>query len=204
MKLLIAALALALLGGLACQTTSEQEDPRDKWGENPMENPEFMEAWMASAAPGEAHQEIAKGAGTWDVVTKMYMEPGAEAQVSAAVAESRLILGGRYLVEEFRGEFEGMPFEGQLLLGYDNVGQEYFSVWCDNMSTAAMVARGVKGEDGKVVQIGTIKDVLTPEGRPYKHVSWSDSDDLQHAAMYDTMPDGTEWLVMEMTYRRRR
>ena len=67
-----------------------------------------------------------------------------------------------------------------------------------------MIARGTEDEKGVITLVGTIRDVLTPEGRPYKHVSWKEGPDRMVAHMYDTMPDGTEWVVMEMVYLRRK
>ncbi len=36
----------------------------------------------------------------------------------------------------------GMPMEGLLLLGYDNISEEYWSIWMDNFSTWPAIARG--------------------------------------------------------------
>jgi len=204
MRLELTLSVFMLLGGAACQSTGESQDPRDKWGENPMENPEFMAQMTEAMTPGEAHQEIAKGVGTWDVESKMYMSPGSEPEISTATAESRMILGGRYLVQDFTGEAMGAPFEGMLILGYDNLAGEYFSIWMDTWSTWSALARGVENEKGEVNQIGTMRDVLTPDGRTFRHVTRFPSPDEQQVRMYDSLPDGTEWLVMEMTYRRRR
>jgi hypothetical protein len=203
MKLKIV-VALMMLAGLGCQTTSEPEDPRAKWGENPMENPEFMAAWMEAMSVTEPHQELAEGVGTWDVEIRSFVAPGAEPESMTCVTDARMILGNRYLLQEFKGEYEGMPFEGMLILGYDNLAGEFVSVWWDNFSTWPLIARGTQNEKGETTMTGTMKDVMTPAGRPYKHVSWCEGPDLSRFLMYDTMPDGTEWVAMDMTYRRRR
>ena len=204
MRLELTLAVLMLLGGAACQSADKSPDPRDKWGENPMENPEFMALMTESMTPTAAHQEIAQGVGSWDVETKMYMSPGAAPEISAATAESRMVLEGRYLLQNFRGLAMGMPFEGMLILGYDNLSKEYFSIWMDTWSTWPALARGVEDEKGKVNQVGVMRDVMTPGGRPFRHVTWCPNPDEQQARMYDTLPDGTEWLVMEMVYRRRK
>jgi len=202
MKLGITLIGLAFVGGMAFQEQKQdQQDPATEWGDNPMENPEFLQAWMKSATPGDHHAELAKAAGDWKVDVKMRMDPTAEAVDTPAEANSKMILGGRYLVEEYKSSFMGMPFEGMLIQGYDNLTDEYFSIWLDSMSTWPLVARGKRQEDGKVVQVGQMRDVMTPEGRPYRHVSW-EKDGKFHTEMYDTLPDGSEWMVMEMTYHR--
>ena len=207
MKLEIALIGLAFLGGMTFQqqtgTKPAAAPTTQDWGDDPMANPEFMAAWIASSTPGEHHAELAKAAGTWDVVTKMYMSPGAEATDSPAHAESKMILGGRYLMEEFKSEFMGQPFDGVLLSGYDNLHGEYFSIWLDTMSTWPSVVRGKKDKEGRVSQSGLMHDVMSPEGRPYRHVSWEE-DGKFRTTMYDTLPDGTEWEVMDMTYSRKK
>ncbi|MEW6071395.1 MAG: DUF1579 domain-containing protein [Planctomycetota bacterium] len=203
MKLHLLLTVVAFAGGMAFQQqTGTKEKPVD-WGENPMENPEFLKAMEAAAALRPEHAEIAKTAGTWDVENKMTMQPGAEPVSFSGTSTNRMVLGGRYLVEEYKSELMGMPFEGILILGYDNLADEYVSIWFDNMSTWPSIARGKKQTDGKVVQTGEMKDVLTPGGRPYRHVSWEEGDELR-GTMYDTLPDGTEFVMMEMTYRRKK
>jgi hypothetical protein len=205
MKLVIAFVGMAFLAGCSgVPVQEEQNEPLTQWGDDPMSNPEFMAAWTASSTPGEAHARFARAAGAWDVESVMYVQPGAPGTPSKASATSRTILGGRYLLEEFKGDAGGIPFEGMLLLGYDNLAEEYVSVWVDTMSTWPSIARGKENDKGEVVQIGTMYDVITPQGRPYEHVSWEKGDDELHAKMYDTLPDGTEWVVMEMTYKRKK
>ncbi len=203
MRVTAAALCLIGLGMVSFQATGGYDDPREKWGDDPMANPEFLAVWGESMTPAEQHKELAQAAGSWDVDTVMWMAPGGEPQRSKATAESKMVLGGRYLLEEFKCEMMGMPFEGMLLLGYDKLAGEYVSIWMDNMSCWPSIARGNKNEKGENVLVGKMHDVLTPQGRPYKHVSLSRGPDEAFVRMYDTMPDGTEWVVMEMTYKRK-
>ena len=71
-----------------------------------------MEAWMKYMTPGEHHKELAKGAGEWDCVCRVWEAPGAEPSLMTATASSRMILGGRYLMDEFKGVFDDMPYQG--------------------------------------------------------------------------------------------
>jgi Protein of unknown function (DUF1579) len=173
------------------------------WGDDPMANPEFMAAWMAAATPGESHAEIAKAAGEWNVDQVMYMGPDQDGIPGKATTSSRMVLGGRVLIEEYNSEFQGMPMEGLLLLGYDNIQQEYWSIWLDNFSTWPSMVTGKRDADGKVNAKGLMHDISTPGGRPYRHVSWMEGDDTARAEMFDSLPDGSEFKVMEFTYKRK-
>ncbi len=204
MKLEIGALFLAFLGGMVVQDrmTPDQVKWKD-YGEDPMANPQFMADWTASAATGEHHEHLAKSVGEFDVAGKMWMSPDAEPMQSTATAKRRTVLGGRYLIEEYKSEFMGMDFEGMLIQGYDNLAQEPFSIWIDSMSTWPAFARGEKGEDGVVEFRGVMKDVMTPGGRPSRSNMRNTANGGCVMSMYDTVPGGGEYKVMELTYTKK-
>jgi hypothetical protein len=53
-----------------------------------------------------------------------------------------MIMGGRYLEEEFRSTFMDQPFEGRGYTGYDNVAGQWWGSWFDNMSTGLLTSYG--------------------------------------------------------------
>lgn len=199
MRTLFSFLALAAL--TAC---SSSDKSWGKWGEDPMQNPEFMEAMMKIATPGPEHVELARMVGSWKVSARAYMTPGSAPVPFEATATTRTELGGRYVVENFSGSMMGQPMEGLLIMGYDNRLERYHSVWRDTWSTEAVHAYGPAPAPGDDLELsGVIRDLLTPEGRAYRHVTrWLD-DDHYKFLLYDTAPDGTEWLALEMSYARR-
>ncbi len=114
---------------------------------------EIMRRVQAAGAPGAAHKALDAFAGDWKAEVKCWMEPDAPASVSQATSKARLILGGRFLEEEFHGEMMGKPFTGRCLLGFDNTKQKFRSVWVDDINTAMMTSEG-KGENGyKVITL---------------------------------------------------
>lgn len=202
MKKTLIATGLLAVSLSACSSTDEVKYSQSDWGENPMENPEFMAAMTEYMTPGAPHEELANHAGAWNVRTKMFMTPDAEAVEMDATADSEMILGGRYLLENFKGTMMGEPFEGMLIIGYNNLTEEYFSMWMDTWGTAVHQTQGARSENGTLVMTGRMHDVLTPEGRGWRHVIQPDGSNYV-VKLYDTLPDGTEWLVMDMTYSRR-
>jgi len=167
-----------------------------------MDEAAMMAAMEKAAKPGAEHADLAKSAGSWNAVVKMFMGPGAPAQESRGTATRRAIMDNRYILEEFKGEMMGTPFEGMLLQGYNNISKEYWAVWIDTWSTWPSLSSGTADANGAMTLRGTMKDVMSPEGRPYHSITTPHGDDKAVMQMFDTLPDGTEWMVMEITYTR--
>ena len=173
------------------------------YGEDPMTNPAFQAAQMAAGTPGDAHAELAKSVGEYTVQGTYYMGPGTDPAPMQATASIEMVLGGRYLTQVFKTDFMGMPFEGHMLMGYDNLTGEYWHLWVDNMSTGYAAAHGHKNADGSTDLSGMVRDALTPGGRPTRNVSSVNEDGSFTFSMYDTAPDGHEYLMMELVYTRK-
>lgn len=203
MKLQIGMLAMAFFGGMAVHDTmTADEVVWVDYGEDPMTNPKFMQDWMASTTPGEAHAALGKTAGDWTVATRYWMGPDMPPNDAKATSSRKMILGGRYLVEEYKSEFMGMPFEGMLIQGYDNLQEDHFTIWIDNMSTGPSMARGKMDEAGSVHHVGLMRDVATPAGRPYRHVTHAMEEGKMTFDMFDSKPEGGEFKVMELSYTK--
>lgn len=196
----LAALALTFAAA-SCNTTTDRVEWMD-YGADPMANPLFMADMMEAGTPGPQHAELASRAGTWSVDGKMWMAPGADPMPMKARARIEVLMDGRYTVEEFRSDFMGMPFEGRLLSGFDNLTQEYWCIWMDSMSTGYSISRGTETSPGHFGFHGTASDVLTPKGRPVRMTITDNSDGSYTMKMYDTREDGVEFESMELHYTR--
>lgn len=165
---------------------------------------EIMKMYEESAKPGPEHVELMKTAGHWTSECTCYFD-GTPTK-STGAAEFEPILGGRYLLERMKGDMGGQPFEGMQILGFDNVAKQHFSIWIDSMGTGYMPMTGKKGAGNAMEYKGTAKDVMTPNGRPFRFVEKQVSADEFMIEMYDTMPgqDGKmqEMKVMDGTYKR--
>jgi hypothetical protein len=103
---------------------------------------EMMAAMMKMATPGPEHAALSPLAGSWKTVTKMWNSPAGEPMTSEGTCERSWVMGGRYLVANYKGVFGDMPFEGMEVLGYDNLKKQYVSSWVDNMGTGIMMSQG--------------------------------------------------------------
>ena len=115
---------------------------------------EMMKKVEAACTPGSAHQALEPLVGEWNVEVKTWMTPDAPPVASKGTAKSNWTLKGRFVQQEFSGDFMGQPFHGISFTGYDNVREKYRSVWIDDMSTTMVVSEGDADDDGKVITLG--------------------------------------------------
>lgn len=195
--------AVLLLPVLAFAAGCGASGPRwVDYGDDFMTSESFNADSAAAATPGAAHAELMKGVGEWNVESRFYMAPDAEPTVMQAKAVVVPLLGGRYLQETFTGDLEGMPFEGILITGYDNLAGQYWSLWLDSWSTWAIPSSGDTDEQGNLHMTSVFRDVRTPEGRPARMEFLYQDDGSYLHRMYDSTPEGGEILIAEFHYRR--
>jgi hypothetical protein len=180
----------------------EKQEGDHKHMEGDEESHDAMhDAMMKLHAPGPQHAKFKDAVGTWDAEVKHWMEPG-EPTVNKGKSVITLTMDGRYLQEDFTCEFDGKPFNGRGIYGYDNAKQKYVSIWFDDMSTGFMTSEGTHDEATKTTTyIG--KGEMMP-GMEYKtRMVDKEIDKDKHVfEMYMTMPGQPEIKNMEITYTR--
>lgn len=68
---------------------------------------EAMEVYHKLATPGPEHALLTRLAGTWDATMKSWMDPAQPPMVSTGSSEQQMVLGGRFLRQEYTGEMMG-------------------------------------------------------------------------------------------------
>lgn len=201
-RALLLTLLLTLALPLAGQEGAEEptrDTPAPADAENPMAD--MMAALETAMTPGPEHARLAETVGAWDLTVRMWMDPEAEPMVSRATASRKMIFGGRFLEETVDGNVMGMPFQGRALTGYDNLTDEYWSSWIDNMSTGIAVQRGHYDEEaGTFTMKGEFVDPVTGETIPVRSVIHA-SEDREEVEWWETR-DGREIQTMELVYQR--
>lgn len=175
----------------------------DKQSKDDMQMPEGMQAWMETNKPGKHHERLAKYAGKWNQTLTHWMEPGSEPMVHEGTYDCEMIFGGRYLVDHHSSKFMGMDFEGRGITGYDNIAEEYVSIWFDNMGTGFMITRGDYDPDsGKIVMKGEMSDPMSPTGKSkVKNVMYMKDNKTAVYEMY-MMMNGEQMKTMEIISER--
>lgn len=162
---------------------------------------EMMKVMMAHAEVGPKHKELAKSAGTWDAEVESYYE--GQVDKSKGTVKRSMILGGRFLQEEFKGSMMGQPFEGLMLLGYDNTLKKSTGIWIDSMSTSVAALKETEASGKLSKMTGTMTCPIEKKEITFRTVTKEIDDDHQVFEMYMTPPGKSkEELGMKITYTR--
>ena len=153
--------------------------------------------------PGDVHKMIAASNGTWNEDVTIWMAPDAPPSKSTATAENKMIMGGRYQESTTTGSLNGMPFEGQNLLAYDNAKKVFYSNWIDNMGTGMMQMQGTWDAATKTINFtGTTVDAMTGKDMNIRETFTIIDNNTQMMTMYATH-DGKEFKSMEIKFTRK-
>lgn len=164
---------------------------------------EMMALYQTLGTPGAPHKLLESMAGSWQTKTKSCMEAGKPPVESTGTCENKMILGGRFLHQEFSGDMMGAPFSGIGVTGYDNHKRTYVSTWMDSMSTAIFYFEGTADADGKTIAQECMGDDPVRGPMVWRSVTKLVDDDTHLFEMYGTDKSGKEELMMEITYTRK-
>ena len=163
---------------------------------------DMMKAWMAYMTPGDMHKMLAADDGAWTQEITMWMTPDAPPEKSTAKAMNKMILGGRYQESTTTGSFNGMPFEGRSIVGFDNAKQVIVFTWVDNMGTGILYMEGTPDKGGKSLTLkGKMTDPMTGKDLDVREVMTFVDNDTRKMEMYMTH-EGKEFKSMEITMKR--
>ncbi len=161
---------------------------------------DMMAAMARLATPDEHHAKLGKNVGNWIAKTSFVMDPASPPTEGAGTMSVKWVLGGRYIMSEFKMDFMGQPFEGIGFNGYDIAHEQYISTWADTMSTKITMMTGSMDDNGTTTLLGT---ATTPMGdNPMKIVSTWTGNDTMTDKFYDKMPDGSWYSSGSITYTR--
>ncbi len=165
---------------------------------------EMQKTWMDYATPGEVHKMIAQSDGEWQGTVTHWMAPGADGMESKCTANNKMVMGGRYQITDFKGEFMGMPFEGMGTLAYDNTKKVFITTWIDNMGTGLMTMQGTWDDKTKSITFrGKMVDPSVGDYVDVKEVFTIKDEKTQTIEMFSPLPDGKgEFKTMQVVLKR--
>jgi hypothetical protein len=86
---------------------------------------------------GPEHKLLSGFVGAWKSKVHVLQDTAAAVQQDVeGNADGKLIMGGRFVQVMHSGLINGQPFEGMMILGFDNVINRYVSIWINNGGTA--------------------------------------------------------------------
>lgn len=186
------------LGVPITPVTEKEEKQEDK-----MDTEAMMEVYAKLATPGAPHKLLASLAGSWNAKIKSWTEPDKPPMKSSGTCEQKMLLGGRFLQQEFTGDMMGSPFTGIGVTGYDNHTKKYVSTWMDSMSTAILVFEGTASTDGKTITQEGHYDTPIKGPLKWRSVTKVVDDNTWSFEMYQTDKSDKEEKMMEITYTRK-
>jgi hypothetical protein len=164
----------------------------------------MMEVYEKLAIPGAPHKGLANLVGSWTTKTTAWMEPDKPPMEGTGTCEQKMLLGGRYLQQEYTGEMMGNSFTGINLIGYDNHTGKYVSTWIDSMSTGIYYFEGTASADGKTITQVSRYDDPVRGPTVWRSMTRIVDDNTLKYEMYLTSKGGKEEKMMEMTVTRKR
>lgn len=162
----------------------------------------MMAQWQAAMSPSAGHARLMPMVGTWRATTTFTMAPGAPPQVHGGTSVHRLVLGGRYLEQIYKGMAMGMPFEGIGYTGYDNVQKRYVGTWMDTFGTGLMTSLGVGNPTDE--RIDCVAEAIEPSGqkRVFETIVRIQNHGRHSYEMWTKGPTGKRHRTMIVEYER--
>ena len=151
------------------------------------------------------HRELNLMAGAWKGIARTWFEPDKIANESEIEGNIKPVLGGRFLLHEYKSSFAGNPLEGITLFGYDLNTNAFQSAWIDSfhMGTGIMFSKNQTGRKDFDV-LGGYDVNYNNEWQVW---GWRTRMMLEDAATlvitsYNISPEGAETLANEIRYKR--
>jgi hypothetical protein len=163
----------------------------------------IMQKWIEFMTPGSAHTQLDQRVGNWKVKLETWTAPDTQPTVSDATAKMEWAMGRRYIVETIKGNYSNLPFEGMGFTGYDNLKKKFVTVWIDNMGTGMMTGSGSYDDAAKTYVFTVLApDVVTGDYKPGRLVQRMASANELVIEMFDTTPEGKEFVALKAVYAR--
>ena len=117
--------AMALTAALVLGLTVLSGTTRADDAKTPPSPAALMKMMAEAGKPGPEHKKLQPFVGDWTFTMKMWTDPSQPPAELKGTIERKWILDGRFVQETLKSEFEGKPFEGLGLLGYDHAQKKF-------------------------------------------------------------------------------
>ena len=198
-------LGLAQLAPAADDQGAGDADP------GPRAAKDVLDQYAKAATPGKFHEMLKPLVGTFAATATYVADPGSPQAAdggrggltSQGTSTNTLILGDRFLRQEYVGRLGDREFHGLTLVGYDNVTAGYQSVTCDEASTALFTMDGSASDDGKTITFsGQASDPASGQVKSFRRVLRIEGDDRHTLEMFEPDEGGQMRKTVVVSYQR--
>lgn len=207
-------LGLALCFGLSSLAVAAKMDKMEKTtittttttteaAQTPPMDEAMMAKWKEYATPNENHRVLDQVVGNWDYTSKMWMSPAAPPEESTGTSQAQWVMDGRFVQQNVHGQSMGQPFDGTMVLGYDNAKKSYVGTWYDNMGTGMMNSTGQFDPTTKTLTQNGEFDCPFKGHMNFRWVTRFVDDNTQIFEGYGPDESGKEYKHMEIIYKRK-
>ena len=202
---LIAAGVLVWIAGSRAIADAPKSDAQPQIKLPPGWTEEDMKACAAAATPGKMHELLAQGAGTWEGKSTMWMGPGSEPVTSDCSSTGAMVMDGRFLKVDYKGDMMGQPYSGVGTFGFDNVAQKFQCSWMDNCSTGIMTGTGELSPDEKSITWKyTTNCPITKQPVTVREIDTMTGPSTKTMELFSTDPkSGKEYKMMSVQFTKK-
>ncbi len=164
---------------------------------------DMMEEYTRLATPGPQHEMLKKLEGEWEQTYYWYTSPDGEPMISKGIGNMKMILGGRFLQWDSKGEAMGQIVENLFLVGHDNRFGVFNFYGFDTMGTYAVSAEGKHDEENNTIVFkGKNYEMMINDYIDYT-MNWKflNDDEFGFDVVFD-MPEKGEMKIVEVKAKR--
>ncbi len=107
---------------------------------------------FAMPEPTKEHQILSRFVGEWSTKVEANMGPEQPPMECSGTLSSRM-LGGFWVLNEMKGDMQGVPMNSMQTIGYDESKKKYVGTWVDSVSAFMWKYQGTLDKAGKVLTL---------------------------------------------------
>lgn len=156
-----------------------------------------------SQAPGGLHHRLARIAGDWAGTTHVWFQPGDPVDTSEQSGSIRIVAGGRFLLHEYRGSFQGAAQESVAICAVHLDAQNFEIAWVDSFHTGTSIMSSSGPIDAGFSAMTSYGDGQGGPPWGWRTTFEQPSDDELLITMMNITPQGDASKAVETRYRRK-